>query len=75
MNRVLPPRLLRRLANILDADADCIGQSHGLIFGVDPPQTTEERARNPIFPPDAQEAARDYRERRRLAKRLRETAG
>lgn len=67
MNRPLPPRKLRRIANILAQDADCLEESHtikmddgSLVWSDDQPD---------------RDARRQVLELRRLAKELREAAG
>lgn len=75
MNRPLPPRTLRRIATLLDEEADTIGRSYGVIFGVAPPQSMREREVSPIFQAKDVAQRRRFMEMRRLARELREAAG
>jgi hypothetical protein len=68
MTQVLAPRVLRRVANILDYEADIIAHSYDVTIG----RTYRQRHAAPQIE-DATERRR-FREYRRLAKRLRESA-
>lgn len=69
---VIPPRTLRRIANILDAEAVVIGSSYGLVLNF---QAPEDRAKNPAFAPGDRDKERLFREYRKLAVLLRAAAG
>lgn len=67
MNRPLPPRKLRRIANILARDADCLEESHTVAM--------DDGARAWSDDPPDRDARRQVLELRRLANELREAAG